>query len=58
MPNDHGQKRELGDVMITGDLISPGPSQKHVLICGRPAKCKRFFEEGWHIVGCCHLSGL
>ena len=28
------------------------------LICGRPARCKRFFEEHWHVVGCCHLSGL
>ena len=27
-------------------------------ICGRPARCKRFFEELWHVVGCCHLSGL
>ena len=29
-----------------------------VPICGRPSKCKRFLEEDWHVVGCCHLSGL
>lgn len=34
------------------------PELGRVLICGRPARCKRFFEEHWHVVGCCHLSGL
>lgn len=27
-------------------------------ICGRPFGCKRYFRVCWHVVGCCHLSGL
>src|SRR4029077_17590358 len=44
--------------LIAKERCSISRQLGRVLICGRPAKCKRFFEEGWHVVGCCHLSGL
>ena len=41
-----------------GRFVQTGIRLGREPICGRPARCKRFFEELWHVVGCCHLSGL
>src|SRR5215471_580734 len=57
---------EVGAKMLGTQLLSPGrlpvsqsPTCRglgRVLICGRPARCKRFFEENWQDAAICPAS--